>query len=101
VGFADAGRTDEQDAVVGLDKPRARQFNDLGLGDLRIEGPVEVGQSLHDGDAGLFEAAREEPIGTTGELVLHEQFEKLQMRERGGFGLRDAPGEGVDHAGQP
>ena len=23
------------------------------------------------------------------------------MRERGGFGLRDAPGESVDHAGEP
>jgi hypothetical protein len=101
VGFADAGRTDEQDAVVGLDKPRARQFNDLGLGDLRIEGPVEVAQSLHDGDAGLFEAAREEPISPSRELILDEQFEKFQMRERRRFGLRDASGERVDHAGEP
>ena len=44
---------------MGLDKPRAGQFDDLRLGDLRIEGPVEVSKSLHDGDAGLFEAARE------------------------------------------
>ena len=80
-------------------KPRAGQFDDLGLGDLRIEGPVEVRERLHDRDPGLFEAAREQPVGTAGELVLHEQFEKLQMRERSGFGLRDAPGEGVDHAG--
>ena len=92
VRFADAGRTDEQHAVVGLDKPRAGQFDDLGLGDLRIEVPVEIGERLHDGDAGLFEAAREEAIGAAGELVLHEQFEKLEMRERRGFGLRDAPG---------
>ena len=86
---------------MGLDKPRARQFDDLGLGDLRIEVPVEVGERLHDGDAGLFEAAREEAIGASGELVLHEQFEKLQMRERRRFGLRDASGERVDHAGEP
>ena len=39
--------------------------------------------------------------GASGELVLHEQFEKLQMREWGGFGLRDTPGERVDDAGQP
>jgi hypothetical protein len=101
VRFADAGWPNEQHAVVGLDKPRTCQFDDLRLGDLRIEVPVEIGERLHDGDAGLFEAAREEAIGASGELVLHEQFEKLQMRERGGFGLRDAPGEGVDDAGQP
>ena len=68
---------------------RAGQFDDLGLGDLRIEGPVEVGQGLHDRDAGLFEPAREEPIGAAGELILDEQFEKFQMRERRRFGLRD------------
>ena len=49
---------------MGLDKPRARQFDDLRLGNLRIEGPVEVGQRLHDGNAGLFEAA-----GPVGQLV--------------------------------
>ena len=100
VRFADAGWPNEQHPVVGLDKPRARQFDNLGLGDLRIEVPVEVGERLHDGDAGLFQAAREEAIGASGELVLDEQFEKLQMRKRGGFGLRDAPGEGVDDAGE-
>jgi hypothetical protein len=63
--------------------------------------PVEISERLHDGDTGLFEAAREEAIGAAGELVLHEQFEELEMRERGGFGLRDAAGEGVDHAGEP
>ena len=86
---------------MGLDKPRARQFDDLRLGDLGIEVPVEVGERLHDGNAGLFEAAREEAICASGELVLHEQFEKLEMRERGGFGLRDAPGQRLHHAGQP
>ena len=101
VRFADAGRPNEQHAVVGLDKPRARQFDDLGFRDLRIEVPVEVGERLHDRDAGLFQAAREEAIGASGELVLDEQFQKLEMRKRRSFGLRDAPGEGVDHAGQP
>jgi hypothetical protein len=71
----------------------------LGFGDLRIEGPVEIGQGFHNGDAGLFEAAREEPIGASGELILDEQFEKLQMRERRRLGLRDASWERVDHSG--
>ena len=98
VRFADARRTN-QHAVMGLDEPRAGQFDDLGLGDLRIEGPVEVGQGLHDRDVGLFERAREEPIGAAGELILDEQFEKFQMRERRRFGLRDASRERVDQAG--
>ena len=68
---------------MGLDEARARQFDDLRFRDLRIEGPVEVGERLHDGDAGLFESAREEPIGASGELVLDEQFEKLEMRQAG------------------
>ena len=52
--------------------------------------PVEISERLHDGDTGLFEAAREEAIGAAGELVLHEQFEELEMRERGGFGHRSS-----------
>jgi hypothetical protein len=89
VRFADAGRPNQQYAVMGVDKPRAGQFDNLGLGDLRIEGQSKC-QGFHDGDAGLFEAAREEPIGASGELILDEQFEKLQMRERRRLGLRDA-----------
>ena len=73
----------------------------LVFGIFGLKLPVEVGERLHDGDARLFETAREETVGAPGELVFHEQFEKFQMGERGGFGLRDAPREGVDHAGQP
>ena len=83
------------------DEAGAGQFDDLGLGNLRIEAPVEVGERLDRRDPGLFQAAREEPIGAPGEFVLDEQFEKLQMRQRRGFGLRDAPGQGLDHAGEP
>ena len=85
---------------MGLDEARAGQFDDLGLRNLRIEGPVEIGERLHDGDAGLFEPPGEEPVGAPGELVLDEQFEKLEMRQRCGFGLGDAPWQGVDDAGQ-
>ena len=59
VRFADAEWPNEQHAVVGLDKPRTRQFDDLRLGDLGIEVPVEIGERLDDGDARLFEAARD------------------------------------------
>ena len=93
VRFADAGWADQQHAGVGLDEAGAGQFDDLRLRNLRIEAPVEIGERLHDGDARLFQPAREEAIGASGELVLDEQLEKLEMRKRRGFGLRDAPGQ--------
>jgi hypothetical protein len=99
--FADTGRADQQDAALTRDEAGAGQFNEFPLGDLRIEGPVEVGERLHHGDAGLFQAAHKEPIGAARELILDEQFEKLEMGQRGRFGLRDAPGQGLDHAGEP
>ena len=68
--------------------------------ELRIEGPVEVGERLDGDDAGLFEPSRKEAIGAAGELVLDEQLEKLEVRERGRFGLRDPRGQGLDNAGQ-
>jgi hypothetical protein len=41
VRFADTGRPNEQHAVVGLDKPRARQFDDLGLSEI-VSGKAQV-----------------------------------------------------------
>ena len=65
-------RADQQHAVMGVDEAGAGQFDDLGLRDLGIEAPVEVGQRLHDGDAGLFEPPGEEPVHAACELVLDE-----------------------------
>jgi hypothetical protein len=84
---------------VRLDEARGRQLDELRFRELWIEGPVKVGERLHGDDAGLFEATGKEAIGATGELVLDEQLEKLEVRERGGFGLGDARGQGLDHAG--
>ena len=51
--------------------------------------------------AGLFQAPGEEPIGAARELVLDEQLEKLEMRQRRGLGLGDAARQGLDHAREP
>jgi hypothetical protein len=40
--FADAGLADEQHVLVALDEATRREVDDLGLGDGRIEGEVEV-----------------------------------------------------------
>jgi len=57
---------------VRLDEARARQFDDLRLRHLGIEGPVEIRKRLDGRDPGLLEPAGEEPIGAPGELVLDE-----------------------------
>jgi hypothetical protein len=101
VRFAHTRRADQQHAAVVRDEPRARQFDEFRFRDLGIEAPVEIGQGLLGGDARLFEPARVESIGTARELVLDEQFEKLEMRQRGGVGLRETAGERVDHPGEP
>jgi hypothetical protein len=82
---------------VGLDEARARQFDNLRLGNFGIEGPIEIGKRLHDADAGLLQSPGEEPVGPARELVLDEQFEEFKMGQRRRFGLRDAAGEGIHH----
>lgn len=93
VRFPDARRSNEQDARVGLDKARAGEFDEFHLRELRIEGPLEIGERLHRHDAGLLEPARIEPVGPTGEFVLDQQLEEVEVRERRGLGLGDAAGE--------
>ena len=51
-------------------------------------------------DLGLPEAASEEPIGSAVELVLDEQFEKLEVRQRGACRLGESSGKCLGHAGQ-
>ena len=82
VRFADAGRADQQHAAVRARRSARwpiRRSSPCGI--FGLKRPVEVGERLHRGDAGLFEPAREEPIGASGELVLDEQLEKLEMRQ--------------------
>ena len=69
-----------------------RQVNDLRARNLRIERPVE-GRELGDlGDARLFEAPDEEAIGASGQLVLDEEIQKVDVREWGGGRLFHAEG---------
>ena len=101
VRFADAGRADQQHAAWVSTKRALANSTILVFGIFGLKVQSKSASVFIDGDAGLFEPAREEPIGASGELVLDEQFEKLEMRERRGFGLRDAAREGLDHAGEP
>jgi hypothetical protein len=52
VRLADPGRSDEEQIRVPLDEAGRRQFRDLGLRNLGIEGPVEVVEELDSFDSG-------------------------------------------------
>ena len=62
--------------------------------------PIEIRQRFDRGETGLFDRTVEEPVRPAGEFILHEEFQEIEVRERGRLGLRDARGQGVDHAGQ-
>ena len=62
----------------------------LARRNLRIERPVEGRELLHLRNARLFEAPDEEAIGAPGQLVLDEQIQKVDGRQRGGRRLCDA-----------
>src|SRR6516225_3564393 len=79
-------------------EPRGRQVDEARAGNLRIEGPVEGREFLHLRNPGLFEAPHEEAIRASGELVLHQEVEKVQMLQRGGPRLFKAQGQGLGHA---
>ena len=83
VRFPDAGRSNQERAVMIANEARRGQVDESRPRDLRIEGPIEARQLLHLRDAGLFQPPREEAGGAPRELVLDEQIEKVQMREWG------------------
>jgi hypothetical protein len=95
-----AGRPDEEDTLVLRDKAAGRELAEPGAGQLGIEAPVEIREIQDLTDPGLFEPAGEEPVGPPGELVLHEQFQKLAMSQLGAEGLLHPSGQGFGHAGE-
>ena len=81
MALADARRADQEHVIVLGDEAGRGELGELGLGDLGIEAPVEVLELLDLDDLGLLEAACEEPVGSSVQLVLDEQLEKLEVRQ--------------------
>ena len=98
VRLAHAGRSNQQHAMMIANEPRGRQIDELCARNLWIEGPVKGREFLHLCDAGLFEPPREEPIGASGQLVLHEQIEEVEVLQRCGLGLFQPERQRFGHA---
>jgi len=100
VTLADSGRTDQQHVAALGDKARRSEFAQAHARQFGIEAPVEITEVLDLGDTGLLEAAQEEAVGAYGELIAHEQLEKLEMRELAALGLGQAGRQGLHHPGK-
>jgi hypothetical protein len=101
VRFADARWANQQGPVMVPDEASGGEVDEARPRDLRIERPLETGEVLDLGNPGLFQPPHEEAIGPPGELVLHEQIEKVQVGQRGGGRLLEAERERLGHAREP
>ena len=78
VTFAAAGGAEEDDVVVGGEEAAGGELEDEMAVELLVEGEVEAIEGFVGvAELGVFETAREEAIGTTGELVVEEQGEEI------------------------
>ena len=84
-------RSDFQGAV---DEAGARELHEFRFRDLRIEGPIKIGERRDGDHPRVFQPTRVEA------LVLDEQLQEFQVRQRRRLGLGDASGQGLRHAGQ-
>jgi hypothetical protein len=85
--------------VLG-DETSGGEFEELCSRELGIERPVEIYELLHLSDGRLGESALEKAVGTSCELVLNEQFQKLQIVEAGTAGLLNSSWQGLHKAGE-
>jgi len=92
VRFADARWANQQRAVMIANEARGGELHEACSRNLRIERPLKTGEVLDLHDAGLLQPPRDEAVGAPGELVLYEQIEKVQMRERRSGCLLEAEG---------
>ena len=79
MGFTDAGRPDQQDALMRSNEASRGQFDEFRAGYLGIEGKIKVRKLLDLDNACLFEAACKEPVGTSCEFVGNDEFEELSV----------------------
>jgi hypothetical protein len=87
VTLAGAARAEEESVLALVNKGASRQVKDKAAIHLRVEGEVEVIQSLMGvAKTGLFAAAVEQALAAAREFVANQTRDQIDGRH--GFGLR-------------
>jgi hypothetical protein len=100
MALAGAGRAEEEPVLVLGDEAAGRQLEDEPAIELPIEVEIEGVQRLaHVTEAGLFEAAVEQPVLASKELVTDERGEEVDRGEVLGLRLQQPWLQAGGHAG--
>ena len=100
VGFANAGRADEEDIGAFADEVASGQFVDLFPRYGAVKPPVKVLQRFEFGELRRAGAQFDALLMTQIDLVLEDQLQELQMAEPVGPGLLESEFQRGAHAGE-
>jgi len=91
VTFPGSGWAEEHDVIVGGEEAAGGELEDEATIELLVEGEVEaIERFVGVAELGLFQAAGEQAIGATGELVVEEEREEVGERELIGLALHES-----------
>ena len=100
MGFANAGRAEEQHILAFADELAAGQFKNLLFVNGGVEAPVEVLQRFEGVEVGGLGAAFHLTLLPDVEFVLEDEFQKLGVTETIGGGFLEPDAQGLAQAGE-
>ena len=100
MGFADAGRADEQHVFGFADKLAAGQVKNLFFVNGGVEAPVEVLQRFEGVEVGGFGAAFHLALLADIEFVLQDEFQKLGVAQTVGGGFLKPDAQSLAQTGE-
>ena len=100
MGFADAGRPEEQNIFGFADELAAGQIENLLFVNGGIEAPVEVLQRFEGVEVGGLGAAFQLALLPDVEFILEDEFQKLGMAQTIGGGFLEPDAQGLAQAGE-
>lgn len=99
--FAHPDRAEQNDGLARMQPAQGAQVPDLGGGQFRGGGEVELLQSDLLLELGPLEPALEGDGLAAGDLVLAEELKEFEVAELAAVGLGEAGVEGLQHAREP
>jgi hypothetical protein len=100
VTFSDAGRSEQENVAMLAEETSGGEVEDLLLGELRIEGPVEGVEGFEIAEAGGIDASLDLSIGADEEFVLEEEFKEVGMAELVGLCFVESDVEALSESGE-